>query len=244
MDRTDAHGADLVLAVTDTGEGIAPDEVDTLFDRFTQGRSGRRHGGTGLGLANCSSIAAAMGGRLEVDSVLGHGSTFTLRVRLPLAAAATPAAREPDGASFEGLRVLVADDSDVNRTVAVGLLRALGAEADAVADGAAAVAQAGTGAYDVVLLDHEMPGVDGPTAARLIRALGGSAGRVPLWALTGRVGEQDARRCTDAGMDGVLSQAPRRRGARAAPGPPAGARPRPLTALPRTVPGVRERVVR
>ena len=200
-------GVDLVLAVADTGEGIAPEELPTLFERFTQGRSGRRHGGTGLGLANCAHIAAGMGGRLDVDSALGEGSTFTLRLRLPTAAAEGPAAQdEPQGGALEGLRVLVADDSDVNRTVALGLLRALGADGDAVADGAYAVAQVQTGAYDVVLLDHEMPGLDGLAAARLIRGLGGETGRLPIWALTGRVGGEDVLRCTEAGMDGVLSK--------------------------------------
>ena len=207
VEGTACDGVDLVLAVTDTGEGIAPGELPTLFDPFTQGRSGRRHGGTGLGLANCAHAAADLGGRLEVDSVLGEGSTFTLRVRLPTAPSA-PAGPvdEPPGGSLEGLRVLVADDSDVNRAVALGLLRALGADGDAVADGADAVAHVQSGAYDVVLLDHEMPGTDGPTAARLIRGLGGATGRLPIWALTGRVGGDDVRRCRDAGMDGVLSK--------------------------------------
>ena len=207
VDGTAPDGVDLVLAVRDTGEGIAPEELPTLFERFTQGRSGRRHGGTGLGLANCAHIAASMGGRLEVASVLGEGSTFTLRVRLPAAEAATPvAAPDEDAGPLTGLRVLVADDSDVNRTVALGLLRALGADGDAVVDGAQAVEQVQAGAYDVVLLDHEMPGVDGPTAARRIRDLGGRAGRLPIWALTGRVSADDVRRCTDAGMDGVLAK--------------------------------------
>ena len=208
VDGTVVEGVDLVLAVRDTGEGIAPDELPTLFERFTQGRSGRRHGGTGLGLANCAHIAASMGGRLDVRSTLGEGSTFTLRVRLPEADPAAPAAEratDEDG-PLAGLRVLVADDSDVNRTVALGLLRALGADVDAVEDGAEAVARVQAAAYDVVLLDHEMPVVDGPTAARLIRSLGGRTGGLPIWALTGRVAGDDVRRCTDAGMDGVLAE--------------------------------------
>ncbi len=196
-------GVDLRLAVRDTGEGIAPDELATLFTPYAQGASGRRHGGTGLGLSISAGIVDAMGGRLSVDSVLGAGSTFTVDVRLPLAPEAAPPAAPP---SCAGLRVLVADDSAVNRLVAVGLLGALGVQAEAVPDGAAAVRRAALGGLDAVLLDHEMPGLDGPGAARAIRGLDGAAGRVAVFALTGRVAPDDVAACLAAGMDGVLAK--------------------------------------
>ena len=200
-----AGTVELRVVVRDTGEGIAEEELPLLFTPFAQGRSGRRHGGTGLGLAITAQLVEVQGGRVDVDSVLGAGSTFTVVLPLPVIAPPVPPQRRTAGAGA-GLRVLVADDSDVSRLVAVGLLESLGAEAVAVADGRSAVAEAATGAYDLVLLDHEMPGLDGPSAAREIRALGGAAGRVAVWALTGRVGEQDRRACREVGMDGVLAK--------------------------------------
>lgn len=196
-------GADLRLSVTDTGDGIPADELATLFTPYAQGGSGRRHGGTGLGLSICARLAEAMRGRLTVDSTVGRGSTFTLQVRLPVAG---PGAAEALPTSCAGLRVLVADDSPVNRLVALSLLQVLGADGEAVEDGARAVARAATGQFDVVLLDHDMPGLDGPEAARSIRALPGLAGTLPIYALTGRVGSDDVASCRAAGMDGVLAK--------------------------------------
>jgi signal transduction histidine kinase len=195
---------DLTIAVRDRGEGIPPEELPTLFTPFAQGRSGHRHGGTGLGLAICAQIVETMGGRIEVDSALGVGSTFTVHLRLP--SAAGPTTTHDEDRSCAGLRVLVADDSEINRLVAVGLLGSLGADAEAVADGERAVAQAAAGGYDVVLLDHEMPGLDGPAAARRIRRLPRPLCDVPLYALTGRVGNEDVAACLEAGMDGVLAK--------------------------------------
>lgn len=195
---------DLTLTVRDRGEGIPPEELPTLFTPFAQGRSGHRHGGTGLGLAICAQIVETMGGRIEVESALGVGSTFTVHLHLPSAGGRSTT--QDDGHSCAGLRVLVADDSEINRLVAVGLLGSLGADAEAVADGEGAVAQAAAGGYDVVLLDHEMPGLDGPAAARRIRRLPRPLCDVPLYALTGRVGDEDVAACLEAGMDGVLAK--------------------------------------
>jgi CheY-like chemotaxis protein len=199
-------GAQLRLAVTDTGEGIAADELPTLFSPYAQGASGRRHGGTGLGLSICAGLAEAMGGRLTVDSTVGQGSTFTLQVRLPVVDGEQTEVSPDAMASCSGMRVLVADDNPVNRLVALSLLEVLGADGQAVEDGEGAVALAATGEFDVVLLDHEMPGLDGPDAARSIRALPGRAGSLPIFALTGRLGSDDLAACRAAGMDGVLAK--------------------------------------
>ena len=199
-----AGAARLRFTVRDSGEGIAAEELPLLFTPFAQGRSGQRHGGTGLGLSICAQLAEAMGGSIDVSSVLGAGSTFVLALDLPVAEA--PAAPTASASAPGALRVLVADDSDVNRIVAAGLLEAMGAEVVTVEDGVMALREAATGAYDLVLLDHEMPGLSGPSAAREIRALAGRACRVPLYALTGRLGPDDQRACVEAGMDGVLAK--------------------------------------
>ena len=196
--------ADLVMTVRDTGEGIAREELPHLFTPFAQGSSGHRHGGTGLGLSICAQVADLMGGRLEVASVPGKGSSFTFSVQLPLVD--TPQPDRPEQPDCTGVRVLVADDSELNQLVALGLLEALGAEVHVVGDGWAAVEQVAAGRFDVVLLDHEMPGLDGPGAAREIRKLAGPAGRLPLYALTGRVSDADRAACLAAGMDGVLAK--------------------------------------
>ena len=186
---------ELVLEVTDTGEGIAAEELGTLFRAYAQGAAGRRHGGTGLGLVICKEIVELMGGTITVTSEPGVGTTFTVRVPLPPAA---PAAR----ADLGGLRVLVVDDGDVNRLVAVGLLEVLGATADAVGSGPEAVQRLRQQTYDVVLLDHVMPGMDGPSTARAITALPGSAPR--LLGLTGTTEPVAVAQCRAAGMECVL----------------------------------------
>ena len=207
--ETGTGEVELQIEVQDTGEGIAPDELETLFTAFAQGRSGHRHGGTGLGLSICAQLASLMDGRLDVASTVGEGTTFTFCVRLPLAPEAplhVPEQIRRRTVDCTGLRVLVADDSEVNQLVVSALLSSLGAEVDAVADGAAAVERAATGRYDLLLLDHEMPGMDGPTAAQRIRSLPDAVRATPIFALTGHVGEQALRDCLAAGMDGRLTK--------------------------------------
>ena len=184
----------LVLEVADTGEGIAPDELAKLFKPFQQGASGAKHGGTGLGLVIVKELVELMGGSIGVTSELGVGTTFTVRLPLPLAGSA----KHED---LSGLKVLVVDDGEVNRLVAVGLLQVLGAEADAVSSGEEALAASSS--YDVVLLDHVMPGMDGPATARALRAAGSKA---RLVGLTGTTLPEDLAACKDAGMDVVLAK--------------------------------------
>ena len=162
--------------VTDTGVGIAPAEVERLFEPFSQSDASttRRYGGTGLGLAICRRLAEAMDGAVGVDSRPGQGSTFWLR--LPLDRALRPLAREDLSAhSLQGRRVLVVDDNQTNRLVLTSQLRAWDITADPAADGAEALerlrgAAARAENYDLALVDMAMPGMDGLDLAAVIRS--------------------------------------------------------------------------
>ena len=193
--------------VQDTGIGVPESARATLFDRFQQADSGttRRFGGTGLGLAIARSLARMMGGDLDFHSTHGVGSTFWFEISAPPAAApAVPGACIVDGAPLEGLRILVVDDNRVNRIVGVKSLEALGAEAEAVDSGAAAIEAVGAVAYDLVLMDINMPEMDGLDATRRIRALPGPTGRLPIIAMTADIMSHHQRAYAAAGMDGVV----------------------------------------
>jgi signal transduction histidine kinase len=186
----------LRLEVRDTGDGIAVDELPRLFQPFQQGAAGHKHGGTGLGLVICRELITLMGGTIDVTSDLGMGTTFTVSIPLGLHT-------DDDARDLAGLSVLVVDDGEVNRMVAVGMLEMLGASADAVDSGESALGQALTGDYDVILLDHVMPGMDGPTTARALMSAGVSA---RLVGLTGTTLPEDLAACRDAGMEVVLTK--------------------------------------
>ncbi len=194
------------LAVTDTGIGIPADRMDRLFQRFSQvdATHARRYGGTGLGLAICKAVVTRMGGSIGVDSVAGVGSTFWVEVPLPPAeAAASQVAAEGPRRTT---RLLVAEDVAANRQLALAILTKAGHGVDLAEDGATAVELARTGRYDLVLMDMQMPVMDGIEAARAIRALPGPVGRVPILALTASALPEEVARCRAAGMDGHLAK--------------------------------------
>ncbi|RAK56677.1 response regulator [Phenylobacterium deserti] len=168
LERDPQDGACLV-EIGDTGVGFAPDLSEAIFDRFRQGDGGvtRRHGGSGLGLAICRDLASLMGGSITAASAPGQGAVF--RLRLPLPAAAAPSAAGEIGASAALTRVLVVDDNEVNRRVIQLFLDPARFEVVAVTNGAEAVAAAGQSAFDLVLMDVQMPVMDGRTAIREIR---------------------------------------------------------------------------
>jgi len=203
-------GARWWICVSDTGIGIAADAVGRLFSQFTQADDSvaRRFGGTGLGLAICRRLAELMGGAITVDSALGQGSTF--RVELPLVAATAPEAPAtaiwPVTNALPPLAVLVADDNAINQKVVAGYLAKGHHRVTLVDNGREAVELAARGGFDIVLMDMQMPEMDGLEATRHIRQLPGPESRVPILALTANAMRADAERCLAAGMDGHLAK--------------------------------------
>ncbi|WP_374575640.1 ATP-binding protein [Phenylobacterium sp.] len=194
--------AKLRFEVRDTGVGIPESARGKLFDRFQQvdGGAGRRFGGTGLGLAISRQLTLMMGGDLDYDSCEGEGSTFWFEVSAPPAVAQAAVADGLGEAPLEGLQVLVVDDNRVNRIVGVKTLEALGACAEAVESGHDAVEAVRTGDFDLILMDVNMPGMDGLEATRRIRADGF---RGAILALTADVMRRQEEAYLAAGMNGM-----------------------------------------
>jgi signal transduction histidine kinase len=212
-----AHGTplyEIFFAVSDTGIGISPEQVGRLFQAFNQADSSitRRYGGSGLGLVISRRLCELMGGSLKVESQSGRGSTFTARIlveglREDAAPAPAAAAESPFGTGpGRQLRVLVAEDNALNRRLTAALLERLGHTAAFVSNGREAVAQARTGKFDAVLMDIQMPEMDGLTATRLIRAQEEAAGdaRVVIIAVTADAMLENRELCLEAGMDECL----------------------------------------
>jgi len=200
-------GRRLRVEVQDTGVGVPEEAKAALFDRFQQAHSGttRRFGGTGLGLAISRGLAELMGGEMGFDSTEGVGSLFWFEITAPQAEAPPIApqlaARE---APLADLRILIVDDNRTNRLVGLKSLEALGAEAETADSGQAAIAAAARGGYDLILMDVNMPGMDGLEATRLIRALPKPQADVPIVALTADVMTHHQAAYHAAGMNGFV----------------------------------------
>ena len=200
------------VTVQDTGIGMAPAQMAQLFQRFSQADSSttRRFGGSGLGLVICKHLVELMEGRIGADSEPGQGSTFWFELPLQPALAAQAAADQapPDDAAADlpPARVLVVEDNAVNRLVVQAMLERLGMAVVLAEDGAQAVAAVAAERFDLVLMDCQMPVMDGYEAARRIRAAGADGARVPIVALTAHALAEDRQRCADAGMNDYLAK--------------------------------------
>ncbi len=205
--KTEYRGGRLKLSVTDTGSGIAPEAVPHLFERFSQAETtiNRTHGGTGLGLAISKSIIDLMGGTIGVETELDKGSTFWFEIPAPAADTATPARPGRTPAAGQGQRILLVDDTAVNRELVRAMLSRQCHDITDAAGGAEAVAAAQDARFDLILMDVRMPRIDGLEATRQIRA-GGPNAATPILALTADVDPSAAVACREAGMDDVITK--------------------------------------
>lgn len=206
----EGHWAVLRAEVRDTGIGIAPEHRENIFDRFSQADAAvsRRFGGTGLGLAISRRIIERMDGRIGVDSVEGQGSTFWFEVRGPLARLTTAEADDTPLFDAEaGVRLLLVEDNAVNRELIRAMLEPFGVGVETANDGVAGVEAMRQGHYDLVLMDVQMPVMDGLTATREIRAMEGARGvATPIVAMTANVLPEQIATCLAAGMDDHLGK--------------------------------------
>jgi PAS domain S-box-containing protein len=202
------NAVELRLEVADTGIGIPPEAQPGLFARFTQADSStsRRYGGTGLGLAICKQLAELMQGRIGFASEPGRGSRFWFTVRCEPGQAPAAAPAPPPPPLSRSLRVLVAEDNQINQLVVTAMLGKLGHQADVVGDGAEAVAAVRRVPYDIVLMDVQMPDMDGLEATRAIRRLPAPAGAVPIVALTANAMTGHREQYLAAGMSDYVAK--------------------------------------
>jgi signal transduction histidine kinase/ActR/RegA family two-component response regulator len=193
--------------VADTGPGLPPDRLEHIFEPFQQTEAGLRYGGAGLGLAVCRQIIERMDGRIEARANPGGGALFAVEAPLHyLPDQAAESAAEAAQEVGRALHVLIADDNAVNRTVAQTLCEMFGCTSETVADGAAAVAAAETGRFDIILMDVKMPVMDGVEATRRIRSGPAACSQAPILAVTANADPADAGLYRQAGMNGVVEK--------------------------------------
>jgi signal transduction histidine kinase/CheY-like chemotaxis protein/HPt (histidine-containing phosphotransfer) domain-containing protein len=207
------HAQELRFEVRDTGIGISEEARGKLFGRFIQADSSttRKFGGTGLGLAICKQLTELMGGEIGINSQLGRGSSFYFTIRCmtgeqPLVSDNTTEADAASALGTRRLRILVAEDNSVNQLFVKMFLGKLGHLVDVVADGVEAVEAVKRVSYDLILMDIQMPEMDGTTATRVIRQLDGPASRIPIIALTANAMLGQREEYLAAGMDDYVTK--------------------------------------
>ncbi|KQV62635.1 MULTISPECIES: PAS domain S-box protein [unclassified Caulobacter] len=201
----------LRIEIVDTGSGIAEGKLDGLFNRFVQAGSSvsAHYGGTGLGLAISRQLITLMGGEIGVESTVGKGSIFWFEVALPLGASeggGVKHAPEAEPLRLTGRRILVVDDVELNRELMLALLSKYGCEIGLAEDGAQAIDALRARPYELVLMDCQMPVMDGFAATRAIRASGEAFAEIPIVALTASAQPEHLARCEAAGMNDHLTK--------------------------------------
>lgn len=213
LDQID-DGVRLLFSVKDTGPGLSRDQVGRLFEAFQQADSSttRRYGGTGLGLVICKRLVQLMGGDIGVDSMLGQGSNFYFELVLPRVTTQKTLSEslplEDAKARLRGARVLLVEDNQLNQEVAKAILEHEGVKVDIAENGRVAVdiiRTKGVDYYHLVLMDLQMPELDGFGATQQIRALSGSE-RLPIVAMTADTVKEDRTRCLEIGMSDFVSK--------------------------------------
>ncbi len=203
LDTQNEAGNHLRLTVADTGIGMSPEVLAQVFERFEQADSSfaRRYGGSGLGLAIVKELVTLMRGTLQVESEAGRGTRFYLGLTLPTGTTLPQVPVRHETPPVPMLNILVVDDDEINRLVAINLLGSDRHHVEAVASGPAALTRVGQTAFDLVLMDLGMPGMDGLEATRRLRAAGVT---IPVVGLTAHVLPEQEAACIEAGMDAVI----------------------------------------
>lgn len=204
--------AQIQFIVTDSGIGIPQDKIERIFEPFFQvdGSNSREYGGAGLGLSIARELTALMGGELRIESVPGKGTTCSLTLTMQIAGTDDTADRERKGYGFEPIdgHVLIAEDDRVSSILMNAFVRKLGLTADTVQSGQEVITMLPSGRYDLILMDCEMPGMNGYDTTRAIRdgAAGEAVKRIPIIAQTAYAMKDDRVKCIEAGMDDYISK--------------------------------------
>ncbi len=204
--------AQLEFTVSDTGIGIPAEVIPHLFQPFSQGDAStqKKYGGTGLGLAISNELIRRMGGEISIRSELGKGSTFSFTAcfdKNESSSARESTVRAEEKIAFpENVRILIAEDNLINQKIALMQLKDMGLRAEAVSNGKEALEAHRRAPFDLILMDCQMPEMDGYRATREIRALEGEGSRVPIIAMTANALDEDRKKCLDVGMNDYLSK--------------------------------------
>lgn len=204
--------ASIFFEIEDTGVGISDSAISKMFTPFTQADSStrRKFGGTGLGLSICKKLVEQMKGHMGVESAVGKGSKFYFYITLPIGNSESQVSSVQHRNVIpqeRKIRVLVADDNTINQQIAVKMLEKIGVYADVVGNGLEALKALAERPYDLVLMDCQMPEMDGYEATRQIRTSGQTASsHIPIIAMTANAMKGDAEKCIEAGMNDYLTK--------------------------------------